>query len=96
MCFFCYTFSAIFPIYKKEKCLNFITFEYEGGRKVDQDRFKTGNVSKLALYGQGNCHGCTSLIMCFLYPFRNILGIDIKYRGGGMGGGYDGELVESH
>ena len=36
----------------------------------------------MALFGQGSCHGCSSTMAAFLYPFTTILGIDLKYRGG--------------
>jgi hypothetical protein len=50
------------------------------------------------LFGQGNCHGCSSIISSFVYPFKDILGIDIRYRGGfsfGAGGPSSNE-VERH
>jgi hypothetical protein len=49
---------------------------------VETDRFKIDSIGKIALYGQGNCHGCSSVMAAFLYPFSEILGIDLKYRGG--------------
>lgn len=68
------------------KCLDFTTFNKETGngveKVVDKERYKTGKVAKLALFGQGNCHGCSSLMACFLLPFQDLLGIDVKYRGG--------------
>mmetsp|Transcript_1114 Transcript_1114/g.2045 ORF Transcript_1114/g.2045 Transcript_1114/m.2045 type:complete len:206 (-) Transcript_1114:97-714(-) len=63
-------------------CLDLITFNKGTEKIVVAERHKVGSVAKLALFGQGNCHGCSSLISAFLLPFSKILGIDIKYRGG--------------
>ena len=46
------------------------------------DRETTGHVGRLALKGQGSCHGCASLMASFLYHFSNLLGWDVKYRSG--------------
>lgn len=63
-------------------CLDMISFNKGDVKTVHADRFKIDSVAKMALRGQGNCHGCSSVMGAFLYPFRNILGIDLKYRGG--------------
>ena len=46
------------------------------------DRETTGHVGKLSLRGQGNCHGCSSVIGSYLYHFAPLLGLDVKYRSG--------------
>ena len=46
------------------------------------DRATTGHVGKLSLHGQGNCHGCSSVIGSYLYHFAPLLGLDVKYRSG--------------
>ena len=43
---------------------------------------RTDNVAKMAINGQGQCHGLSSTMSAFLYPFIDLLGIDLKYRGG--------------
>lgn len=63
-------------------CLDIVTFNKGEEKIVLNDRFKVGSVGKTALFGQGNCHGCSSTMAAFLYPFSKILGIDLKYRGG--------------
>lgn len=66
-------------------CLNFITFDEGNVKAVQYERHRTGTTGKLALFGQGSCHGCSSVMASFLYPFSNILGIDLKYREGTCG-----------
>ena len=46
------------------------------------DRPTTGTVGKISLHGQGNCHGCSSVIGSYLLHFSKILGFDVKYRSG--------------
>ena len=46
------------------------------------DRETTGHVGALSLRGQGNCHGCSSVIGSYLYHFAPLLGLDVKYRSG--------------
>ena len=78
------------------RCLNIVTFDKGEVKTVLADRHKTGTTGKLALNGQGNCHGCSSTMAAFLYPFRNILGIDLKYRGGySFGGLGEGDSVSN-
>eukprot|EP01060_Flectonema_neradi_P001982 TRINITY_DN11209_c0_g1_i1.p1 TRINITY_DN11209_c0_g1~~TRINITY_DN11209_c0_g1_i1.p1 ORF type:complete len:964 (+),score=192.86 TRINITY_DN11209_c0_g1_i1:46-2937(+) len=60
-------------------CLNTKTFA-EG---LDRNRIgRTDDVTKLACFGQVQCHGASSTMSFFLLPFCESLGIDIKYRGG--------------
>lgn len=63
-------------------CLDFTTFNKGFEKIVDTERNKTGSLAKMALFGQGSCHGCSSVMAAFLLPFAQALGIDIKYRGG--------------
>lgn len=49
---------------------------------MEQDRFKVEDIGKMGLHGQGNCHGVSSTMAGFLYPLRQLIGIDMKYRGG--------------
>ena len=59
--------------------LNIVSFQ----REVDKTRIgRTDSVGKLAIKGQGQCHGLSTTMCSFLLPFSNVLGIDIKYRGG--------------
>ena len=59
-------------------CLNMVTFQ----RGVDRTRIsRTDNAGKLAVNGQGHCHGVSSTMAAFLLPFTTVLGIDLKYRG---------------
>ena len=59
-------------------CLNMVTFQ----RGVDRARIsRTDNAGKLAVNGQGHCHGVSSIMAAFLLPFTTVLGIDLKYRG---------------
>lgn len=64
------------------KCLDIVTFNKGDVKEVIADREKVGDVGLTALYGQGNCHGCSSTMAAYLYPFQKVLGIDLKYRGG--------------
>ena len=59
-----------------------ISFNKGDVKTVHADRQKIDSIGKMALKGQGNCHGCSSVMGAFLYPFSRILGIDLKYRGG--------------
>lgn len=62
------------------RSLNLIIF---GDKGVDRSRVgRTDNVALMALNGQGQCHGVSSTMSAFLYPFTELLGIDLKYRGG--------------
>lgn len=76
------------------KCLDLIIFNSGDKKDVKADRFKTGSAGKLALFGQGNCHGVSSTMAAFLYPYRNMLGIDLKYRGGTSSGANN--TIEEH
>lgn len=82
-------------IHKIRKCLDVIIFNSGEKKDVKADRFKTGSAGKLALYGQGNCHGVSSTMASFLYPFRHMLGVDLKYRGG-TSSGTASNIVEEH
>lgn len=64
------------------RCLDIIAFNKGEEKIVIADRHKTGDVGKTGIFGQGNCHGCSSTMAAYLLPFSNILGIDLKYRGG--------------
>ncbi len=59
-----------------------MTFNEGDQKKVQSDRFKVEEIGKLAMYGQGNCHGVSSTMAGFLWPFCELLGIELKYRGG--------------
>jgi len=62
-------------------CLNIVSFATWRG--VDRGRTgRTDSALKLAINGQGQCHGVSSTMAAFLYPFTKVLGIDLKYRGG--------------
>jgi len=72
------------------KCLNIITFQrgedgsLNAGREHSRN-FKRycGNAAELfAVYGQGHCHTVSSVMAAFLYPWQDLLGIDLRYRGG--------------
>lgn len=69
-------------IHDIRKCVNIVTFNKGDVKEVIADREKTGDVGLTGLYGQGNCHGCSSTMAAYLYPFQKVLGIDLKYRGG--------------
>jgi len=69
-------------IHAIRKCVNIVTFNKGDVKEVIADREKTGDVGLTGLYGQGNCHGCSSTMAAYLYPFSKVLGIDLKYRGG--------------
>jgi len=64
------------------KCLDIVSFNKGNEKIVIADREKTGDVGLTAINGQGNCHGCSSTMAAYFYPFQKILGIDLKYRGG--------------
>lgn len=51
------------------KCLDIVTFNKGDEKIVIADREKTGDVGLTALYGQGNCHGCSSTMAAYFYPF---------------------------
>lgn len=68
--------EAILKIRKK---LNLISF----AKDLNRDRFgRTDCVGKLGVYGQAQCHGLSSTLSAYLYPFHEILGVDLLYRGG--------------
>lgn len=49
---------------------------------VDRDRYvRDQQVGKLVTFGQGHCHGLSSVMAAALYPFSRILGIDIMCVG---------------
>ncbi len=64
------------------KCLDFIANNVGDVKTMHADRATTGNVGKLSLRGQGNCHGCSSVIASYLTYFSEVLGLDVKYRSG--------------
>eukprot|EP00913_Durusdinium_trenchii_P002627 g2433.t1 len=41
----------------------------------------------MACHGQGHCHTVSSTMAAFLFPFAQVLGLDVKYRGGYSWGG---------
>jgi Fe-S cluster biogenesis protein NfuA len=63
-------------------CCDFIANNVGTNKIMDPLRKVTGTVGKISIKGQGSCHGCSSLIASYLYFFRHLLGIDIKYRSG--------------
>lgn len=67
------------------KCLDIITFQ----KGLDRGRSPAmcDDVAKLACHGQGHCHTVSSTMAAFLNPFCQVLGIDMKYRGGYSWGG---------
>lgn len=68
--------EAILKIRKK---LNLISF----AKDLNRERFgRTDCVGKMGVYGQAQCHGLSSTISAYLYPFHEILGVDLLYRGG--------------
>eukprot|EP00092_Neocalanus_flemingeri_P015280 GFUD01016516.1.p1 GENE.GFUD01016516.1~~GFUD01016516.1.p1 ORF type:complete len:264 (+),score=59.42 GFUD01016516.1:79-792(+) len=59
-------------------CLNIVTFQIG----VDRSRLARSDcVGRLAVNGQGHCHGVSSTMAAFLLPVAPLLGIDLKYRG---------------
>ena len=64
------------------RTLDFITFDQGDEKTVHGDRARTGDVGKLGMHGQGNCHGSASVMAAYLLPFSELLGFDVKYRGG--------------
>ena len=59
--------------------LNLISF----AKGVDKGRVgRTDCVGKLAVNGQAQCHGLTSTLIAYLLPFAEMLGLEVKYRGG--------------
>ena len=59
-------------------CLNIVTFQ----SGVDRSRVARSDCAgKLAVKGQGHCHGVSSTMAAFLLPLAPILGLDVKYRG---------------
>ena len=63
-------------------CLDFHGNNVGSEKIMDPSRATTGTVGKLSLHGQGNCHGCSSVIGSYLYHFGPLLGLDVKYRSG--------------
>eukprot|EP00656_Telonema_subtile_P039223 TRINITY_DN44354_c0_g1_i2.p1 TRINITY_DN44354_c0_g1~~TRINITY_DN44354_c0_g1_i2.p1 ORF type:complete len:1035 (-),score=223.64 TRINITY_DN44354_c0_g1_i2:89-3193(-) len=62
-------------------CLDMVSFKKWRG-VIPSRTGRTDNVAKLAIHGQGQCHGVSSTMAAFLYPFTQVLGIELKYRGG--------------
>ena len=59
-------------------CLNMVTFQ----QGVDRSRVARSDCAgRLAVNGQGHCHGVSSTMAAFLLPVASVLGIDLKYRG---------------
>eukprot|EP01062_Namystynia_karyoxenos_P049471 TRINITY_DN3789_c1_g1_i1.p1 TRINITY_DN3789_c1_g1~~TRINITY_DN3789_c1_g1_i1.p1 ORF type:complete len:1109 (+),score=301.27 TRINITY_DN3789_c1_g1_i1:78-3329(+) len=75
------------------RCLDLTTFA-DG---LDRRRIgRTDDVGKMACYGQGQCHGCSSTMAAFMLPFCAALGIDLRYRGGWtFGEGHDRSKEQS-
>ena len=73
--------------------MNIVTFNKGDVKEVIAEREKTGDVGLTALFGQGNCHGVSSTMAAYLYPFSKVLGIDLKYRGGDAFGPDDDQSV---
>ena len=77
-------------------CLNIISF----AKGVDRERIgRTDDLGLLAVNGQGQCHGLSSTMSGYLYPFASLLGIDMQYRGGSSftnGDGVISSSVEKH
>ena len=48
------------------RCLNFIANNVGNEKIMHSERATTGTVGKLSLRGQGNCHGCSSVISSYL------------------------------
>ncbi|CAK9099353.1 unnamed protein product [Durusdinium trenchii] len=67
------------------KCLDIITFQ----KGLDRGRScaTCDDVAKMACHGQGHCHTVSSTMAAFLFPFAQVLGLDVKYRGGYSWGG---------
>ena len=63
-------------------CCDFIANTVGDQKIMHPDRETTGHVGALSLKGQGNCHGCSSVIGAYLYHFAPLLGLDVKYRSG--------------
>ena len=74
--------------------VDFIANNVGGEKIMHKERQTTGSVGKISLRGQGNCHGCSSVIASYLYHLSGVLGLDVKYRSGySFGGGTVGEVV---
>ena len=63
-------------------CCDFIANNVGTEKIMHPDRATTGTVGRISLKGQGNCHGCSSVIGSYLYHFAPLLGLDVKYRSG--------------
>lgn len=59
-------------------CLDIITFQ----SGLDRSRTsRTDCIGRLAVHGQGHCHGVSSTFTGFFLPLAPLLGFDLKYRG---------------
>jgi len=69
-------------------CLDLITFQrgengvLKEGRTRDRQRYCGDNATQFALHGQGHCHTVSSVMGAFLYPWQDVLQIDLQFRGG--------------
>lgn len=62
-------------------CLDIRTFQREhGGRDRDRARYCKDDAAKFAAFGEGHCHTVSSTMLAFLYPFAEVLGLDVFYR----------------
>merc|ERR1719399_1671041 len=70
-------------------CLDITTFQRRGpkdvdgetlGRDRDRARYCGDDCARFATYGEGHCHTVTSTMAGFLYPFQELLGLDLQYR----------------
>jgi len=50
------------------------------GRDRDRSRYCGDDAARFATYGEGHCHTVTSVMTGFLYPFSELLGLDLQYR----------------
>lgn len=51
-----------------------------GGRDRDRGRYCGDDCARFATFGEGHCHTVTSTMAGFLYPFTELLGLDMQYR----------------
>lgn len=52
-------------------CLDIVSFKSWRG-VVSSRTGRAENVAKLAIHGQGHCHGVSSTMAAFLYPFTEV------------------------
>jgi hypothetical protein len=85
-------------------CLDLITFQRDalgqltsdGTRVRDGARYCKDDAALFAIHGQGHCHTVSSVMAAFTYPWCALLGLELKYRGGGHSPIHDAGTPELH